>query len=81
MFERVPIKNRHSPATHLLVQIQIRQVYGETKNPFEPKLCLKRKAGHKGLRYSGIGLFLVQCCGNFYFKIRYCGFQSPSGVR
>ena len=37
--------------------------------------------GRKGLRYCGIGLFLVRCCGNFYFKVRYCGFQSPSGVR
>ena len=37
--------------------------------------------GRKGLRYCGIGLFLVRCCGNFYFKVRYCSFQSPSGVR
>ena len=36
--------------------------------------------GRRGLRYCGIGLFLVRCCGNFYFKVRYCGFQSPSGV-
>ena len=38
------------------------------------------RGGRKGLRYWGIGLFLVRCCGNFYFKVRYCGFQSPSGV-
>ena len=37
--------------------------------------------GRKGLRYCGIALFLVRCCGNFYFKLRYCGFQGPSGVR
>ena len=37
--------------------------------------------GRKGLRYCGIALFLVRCCSNFYFKLRYCGFQGPSGVR
>ena len=26
----------------------------------------------------GIGLFLVRFCGNFFFKVRCCGFQSPS---
>ena len=39
------------------------------------------RGGRKGLRYCGIALFLVRCCGNFCFKVRYCGFQSPSGVR
>ena len=31
-----------------------------------------------GIRVCGIA---VLCCGNFYLKVRYCGFQSPSGVR
>ena len=39
------------------------------------------RGGRKGLRYCGIGLFLVRCYGNFCFKVRCCGFQSPSGVR
>ena len=39
------------------------------------------RGGRKGLRYCGIGSFLVRCCGNFYFKVRYYGFQSPSGLR
>ena len=25
--------------------------------------------------------FLVQFCDNFYFKLRYCGFTKPSGLR
>ena len=42
---------------------------------------IQNGGGRKGLRYCGIGSFLVRCCGNFYFKVRYCGFQSPSGLR
>ena len=34
-----------------------------------------------GVRVCGIRLFLVRCCGNFYFKVRYCSFPRPSGVR
>ena len=47
----------------------------------ENTFIITPRGGRKGLRYCGIGLFLVRCCGNFYFKVRYCGFQSPSGVR
>ena len=28
-----------------------------------------------GVGVCGIAVFLVRCCGNFYFKIRYCGFR------
>ena len=48
---------------------------------FSGSQTLDEGGGRKGLRYCGIGLFLVRCCGNFYFKLRYCGFQSPSGLR
>ena len=34
-----------------------------------------------GVRVCGIVLFLVRCCSNFYFKVLYCGVQSPSSVR
>ena len=35
---------------------------------FESNLSILVRGGSKGLRY----------CGNFYFKVRYCGFHSPS---
>ena len=38
-------------------------------------LCSQRSST-SGL--CGIGLFLVRFCDNFFFKVRYCGFQSPS---
>ena len=31
------------------------------------------RGGRKGLRYCSIGLFLMRCCVNFYFNVRYCG--------
>ena len=42
---------------------------------------LPYRGGRNGLRYCGTGLFLVLCCGNFYFKVRYCTVLSPSGVQ
>ena len=38
------------------------------------------RGGHKGLWWCGFAWFLVQFCGNFYFKLRYCGFTKPSSV-
>ena len=43
--------------------------------------CQALKRGVRVCGIAVIGFFLVRCCANFYFKVRYCGFQSPSGVR
>ena len=51
---------------------------------FRKVFLIERFQQEGGVRVCGIallGYFLVRCCGNFYFKVRYCGFQSPSGVR
>ena len=44
MFERVPIKNRHSTATHPLVQIQIRPL-SRNEEPFRTKTLFKEGGG------------------------------------
>ena len=57
---------------------------GYTINSLYKIFCSLRKcllSNEGGVRVCGIGLFLVRCCGNFYFEVWYCGFQSPSGVQ
>ena len=35
---------------------------------------IRNRGWRKGLPWSGFVLFLLRCCGNFYFNLRYCGF-------
>ena len=39
------------------------------------------EGGRKGLWCGSFALFLVRFCDNFYFKTRYCGFKTLSGLR
>ena len=62
----------------------VRWSIGNFNNPpgiWQPHMPGVGELRAKGLRWYGFSRFLLRFCGNFYFKLRYCGFKKPSGLR